>query len=164
MKSREEVFERIAYDPETGEFTWLKPLSNRLKPGQRAGTLSNGYIAINFSGWRVYAHQLAFFIVAGYIPEEIDHDNRVKTDNSWCNLKDRTRSQNMHNKFERSDNKSGATGVFFNKNCGQNPWFAYINVEGKRHSLGYHPTKDAAIAARVEAKQRLVLANAEDFA
>ncbi|MFA5952924.1 MAG: hypothetical protein WC807_21925 [Hyphomicrobium sp.] len=38
--SHERLLELIHYDPETGLMKWQKPTSNRVKVGQRAGSLA----------------------------------------------------------------------------------------------------------------------------
>jgi hypothetical protein len=49
-------------------------------------------------------------------------------------------------------NTSGFCGVYWEK--GIQKWAAQIIVNGQRHFLGAHPTKEAAILARQEADVR----------
>lgn len=53
----------------------------------------------------------------------------------------------------RSNNTSGHTGVYQEKNHGQ--WVAYINFQKRRYFLGSFSDKKRAIEARKEAEQRL---------
>ena len=42
--TRERLKELLHYDPETGTFIWLLPLSKRTPLGSKAGTNAYGYI------------------------------------------------------------------------------------------------------------------------
>tara|TARA_R110000868_G_scaffold134284_2_gene346196 strand:+ start:240 stop:713 length:474 start_codon:yes stop_codon:yes gene_type:complete len=152
--TREELQKFVRYEPETGLFYWLVSTTNRCKIGDIAGTKQDGYVAIRINGKRDYAHRFALLYMTGDYPagQIVDHINRDKTDNRWVNLRVASHTTNAHNSPRRVDNKSGYKGVFYNKNCGQKPWFAYINSYGLRLSLGYFATKEEAVVARQKAE------------
>lgn len=162
----------VDYDPESGEFTWLKRNDpsrtgkswDARYSGKKAGwRRSNGYIGIDvtFSDGtrRKYAaHRLAWLYVYGEWPQsELDHINRIRTDNRISNLRLADRSQQTHNLTIRSDNTSGFTGVSWNKN--ERKWVAYITFHGKTKTLGYFRDLDAAKEAYIAAS----LAQAKEF-
>lgn len=79
----------------------------------------------------------------------VDHINHRTTDNRRCNLKVCTHFQNMQN---ISSNTSGRVGVSYDTKCKK--WNAQIKVKRKRINLGYFNTKEDAIKARLEAKNK----------
>lgn len=88
----------LAYNPETGEFTWNENRNRSAMKGDAAGAKgSTGYIAIFINGKYYAAHNLAWFYVHGYWPIEIDHIDRIKTNNKIENLRECTRVENMRN-------------------------------------------------------------------
>ena len=80
----------------------------------------------------------------------VDHINRNPLDNRICNLRICTQHENSMNQSIRCTNKSGATGVLWDKN--RNKWRAYIIVNGKQIYLGRFNTKEEAIEARLQAE------------
>jgi hypothetical protein len=95
---------------------------------------------------------LAWLYMTGEWPRrEVDHIDRVKTNDKWGNLRLATRSQQLENAFW-SNNKSGVRGVCWHKGAGK--WFAQIQVNRKVINLGYYDRKEDAIEARRKANDR----------
>ena len=153
--------ERLTYDPDTGELRWkFTPEFNKVRnlrfAGKIAGCTDNkGYIVINFTyqgkmlAFR--AHRIAFAITYGYWPtSEIDHCNRIKSDNRIVNLREATHTQNQHNRDRLTNNTSGYPGVYRFKTR----WRAQISQDGRRVYLGSYPTKETAAHAYVSAKRQ----------
>ena len=141
------IHKHLKYNPDTGEFIWVKPTAMWIKPGNIAGGLNpDGYIYIRYNNRGFLAHRLAWYLTYGYFPEnDIDHINNIKTDNRISNLREVSRSCNMQNQKVRSSNTSGITGVCFAKHRGK--WRAYIRIQNKLIHLGlYHAKLDAALA------------------
>jgi hypothetical protein len=86
--------------------------------------------------------------------EYADHINHDTLDNTDDNLRKATRSQNTINRRVFSNNKSGHPGVCWHSR--DKEWSVYINVNGRRLSLGTFPStqKDQAIAARKAAEEQ----------
>lgn len=126
---------RFDYDPDTGIITHCKG-----KPrwgGKVAGTVNHhGYVMLNNKGIPKGAHIMIWETVHGPVPKgmEIDHKNRIKTDNRLCNLRLVNRSGNSINKGRRSDNSSGIPGVYFRERTGN--YEVYGAVDGKWTYLG----------------------------
>ncbi len=152
----------LTYNRKTGVLRWKKrPRSmftrerlwvtwNKRWAGKPAGSPnSEGYLQIIIRPHRIRAHRAAFAIVTGEIPDEVDHENMVRDDNRWCNLRAATRGQNNVNSKIRTDNSSGFKGVSLHE-CGK--WYAYVNHDKKRHRLGLHDTAEEAHAV-VSAKR-----------
>lgn len=64
--TQEEVSKDLAYDPDTGIFTWLRPDYGRPKSKVAGCKMKNGYIVITYKGTKYQAHRLAFLLNNGY--------------------------------------------------------------------------------------------------
>lgn len=81
----------------------------------------------------------------------MDHINRNKLDNSRENLRHCTQQQNSWNNTRKKTNKSGCSGIYWDKT--KMKWQAAITVNYKKKFLGYYKNKDDAINARLEAEK-----------
>lgn len=79
--------------------------------------------------------------------ELVDHINLNPLDNRKCNLRIADKSKNAINCDIRANNKSGFTGVSFNKIIGK--WRAYISINGKRIELGHFENLKDAVEIRI---------------
>jgi hypothetical protein len=151
IKFRDKIRSCLTYDPDTGSFTWLKNIGDKIKKGDAAGCKdSYGYIVIGFDGKGYKAHRLAYLLMTGFWPkDQIDHVNGHKEDNSWKNIRESTSRQNSRNQKINSRNTSGYKGVSLEKSTGK--WKASIRIEGDRKYLGCFKTKEAAAFAYNEA-------------
>lgn len=131
----------LRYNRKTGMFT-------RLSNKKEAGYLTKkGYVKIVIKGKQYAAHRLAWLYVHGEWPAgEIDHKNRIKSDNRIINLRDTTKNKNQQNSKLRTDNKSGVKGVSWHTHHGK--WVAQIRVDGKNYHLGYFDTLEEAEKTR----------------
>ena len=134
----------LHYSIITGEFTWLVRASIRVKVGNTAGYVDRaGYHRVGVDGYNFLAHRLAFFYIEGVWPtNEIDHVDRCRTNNTWVNLREATRSENMFNVGKRKNNTSGVKGVYWNKE--KHKFQAQATVRGKQVYLGRYDSLDAA--------------------
>ncbi len=143
----ETIEEAIEYDPETGLFRWKVLYNSSQVNGWFAGCLDGkGYFQITFQNKHRLAHRLGWYLSNGYWPKQLDHINRIKTDNRLSNLREVTRQQNSINTGVPSNNTSGHKGVVWIKR--RNKWEARIKVSGVQKHLGYFETLEEAIAAR----------------
>ena len=155
--SAQRLRELLNYDSLTGLFTWRVRASMVVKVGNSAGsTRRGGYIAIQIDGTIYLAHRLAWLYMTDAWPKgEVDHIDGNGTNNSWHNLRDGDKAQNMQNKRRpHSNNKSSKfLGVTF---CPRRKKFrACIGLNGRRIRVGDFDTDAEAGAAYVEAKRRL---------
>jgi hypothetical protein len=114
----------------------------------------NGYIVMNVTigkddnGKRVrrnlLGHQFAWYFTYGSIANEIDHINRITSDNRISNLREVSHQQNLFN--------TEASGISFHNV--RKKWRSYIKLNGVYIHLGMFNTKDEAISSRKLAKEK----------
>lgn len=145
--------ELLSYDHATGLFTWSKS-RGCIKKGDKAGSLNtSGYLTIRVDRRLYRSNRLAFLYMEGYSPENsVDHINRDKTDNRWDNLRHVSQSCNIRNSKKSLSNKSGVTGVVWDKARGR--WHAQITVNYKNIHFGRHRKFINAVMARWEAEKK----------
>ena len=123
------LYECFTYNPITGLLYWKeRPLHhfkseglcnkwNRQFANKQTFTSTDGegyaYGGITQNGKRTFykAHRVAWKMVHGTDPDQIDHDNRVRTDNRIVNLIVSDATGNARNRKMRTDNATGYTGV-----------------------------------------------------
>jgi hypothetical protein len=151
MITQARLKELLHYDPETGVFTWLRPTSNRVKRGAVAGyETDKGYKQIGLDRGLYLAHRLVWLYVHGCLPENhIDHIDQDQQNNRITNLRDVSNQDNCKNQKKRPTNKSGITGVRWNKDCKK--WQANITINGKQTHLGLFDSIEGAASARKRA-------------
>jgi hypothetical protein len=154
MITKEELLNDIEYNPETGEFFWKKIKQGRNKDLSAGGKDKNGYIVICINGRQYKAHRLAWIIYHGFAPtEQIDHINKITSDNRICNLRLASQTQNNCNQKIRSNNTSGFKGITFDKQT--NKWRASIHLNKKTFRLGRFSDIKTAINIVSEARKKL---------
>lgn len=165
--------ECLDYNPEKGLLIWRHRPERHFKDGKTfkscnkrhgnktAGGLSkNGYIYIEINSESYLAHRLAWALYYDYFPEnEIDHKDRIRHHNWIDNLREASHVCNIRNKGIMSNNKSGVTGVSFNKK--NKKWIGTIAItgNGKNIYLGSFKLFDDAVKARWEAEKKYKFPN-----
>lgn len=155
MISRSRLKKVLAYDPQTGIFTWKIGLSYRGKAGTVAGCLnSDGYVEIGIDRKRYYGHRLAWLYVHGVYPEKTDHKDLNRSNNRISNLRCVSQSGNAQNvRKARSSNKLGLLGVSLHKASGL--FKAQVILNRKVRYAKYFKTPQAAYVGYLGAKRRL---------
>lgn len=141
----------LQYDPETGMFHWLASNSPRVKIGDQAGSVTQGYKNVQLDGALYRAHRLAWLHVYGEWPKRrIDHINGNGLDNRLCNLREASQSQNVANARRKITCKSGFKGV----TAHGSRWVASIGRAGRKMHLGVFDTPELAHAAYMSEAER----------
>lgn len=153
MLTQERVRELLRYEPETGNLIWRVTKSAKAVAGSLAGSVNaKGHVNLQVDGKMYAAHQVVYLMHHGHIPDEIDHGNRVKTDNRIENLRSATSSQNKGNIGLLRTNQSGYRGVSLNSRSGK--WHAQIKIGGKQTYLGRFDTPEQAALRYNEAARQ----------
>lgn len=109
----------------------------------------SGYIVTTFNGVGYRVHHLIWIWHYAEAVAEIDHINRIKSDNRITNLRACEHVPNCGNNSPRVHVYKGVT---FCKTTGK--WKAQIGVNYKNVSLGRYPTiEEAALAYNEAARQ-----------
>lgn len=143
----DEVRRLIDYDPLTGVFRQKTTThGGRWPAGRELGFMdAAGYRIIVIEKKKFRACRLAFAIMTGRWPEEVDHIDGSQSD-VWSNLRECTHAQNSKNQKVRSNNKTGRTGVY--PTASGKRWFAEICSDYRRKRIGTYDTFAEAAAAR----------------
>jgi hypothetical protein len=147
-----ELREYLAYNPATGDLTWIKSRGSNARVGARAGSLNDQrYVIVRFKSKQLRAHRVAWLLAYGKWPDDqIDHANGIRSDNRLSNLRAAGYRENMFNRPGRKS-ISGLKGV----SPGRNGRFrSQITTDGRQKYLGEFDTAEAAheayvVAARV---------------
>jgi hypothetical protein len=160
-------------DFETGQLRWrVRPRehflfnhawnkANAQHAGKPAGSLTNhGYVLVHISiqgkPQRMLAHRIVWALAHGrWPPQQIDHHDGNRSNNSLANLRDATHSENQHNRHISKHNISGFLGVAPGSKYNKHKWRAQIKVHGEKYHLGWFNDRQSAFNAYLAAKARL---------
>ena len=140
--------ELLTYDPLTGIFMWREDMPHKSGPrrnGTRAGSVNNtGYYSIGIDGKYYKASRLAWLYMTGEWPSvDIDHRNRIRTDDRFENLREATQSQNSANKPAHRGKKIPFKGVYQEKSWGPG-FYSVVTKNKKRYREGPFDTAEDA--------------------
>lgn len=139
------IYKHLSYDRDTGVFRWKVPSSRRVRVGEEAGTISDGYIVISLDGKMYKAHRLVWLIEYNCWPtNEIDHyPDRTRSNNRITNLRDVTGLVNIGNKAGLGG-ELGYKGVSYDPNYAKKPYRVQIERYRKVIHRSHHSTLEEA--------------------
>ena len=145
------ILKHWSYDPETGAVFGTRgvEIGSRSKKGYLLGT-----VMVDGRSVSVALHRAAWLLETGAWPaQKIDHQNGVKDDNRWGNIRDTTPGVNSQNlrRAHRDKKSSTLLGAY----RGRTRWQALIRVDGKLKHLGMFDTDQEAHEAYLTAKRLL---------
>lgn len=152
--TQDRLMELFNYDPAVGVFIRRKSVGRRgcHTKGKKTGCLSHGYLVTMVDGVLYRNPRLAWLYHYGYFPEgNIDHINRVRTDDRINNLREVNQICNMRNVGNKENNTSGVKGVVWNKSRGL--WVSQAMVNRVNFNLGGYKSFDDAVCARLAFEQ-----------
>lgn len=156
MISLDRAKEVLEYDCHSGLLKWLKSPCSWISAGDTAGSLhkQTGYIYVVVDQRKYKAHRLAWLLHHGVWPDDaIDHIDGNRQNNRIDNLRAATYAQNQQNRTLDIRNKSGYTGVSWDK--GHQKWIAKICFQRKQRTLGVFANVEDAAKAYANAKAEL---------
>ena len=135
--TQEFVRERYVLDTESWTLLWRNSHQRPDRIGKPVGAVDHGYIKIDISGFRFYAHQIIWLYLYGEWPELIDHKDGNGLNNDPSNLRIVTQIQNCANAKRRGN------GV---EKHGRK-YRVRLFVDGVRHTVGSFETLEEAESA-----------------
>lgn len=142
---------KLMFDYKDGQII-AKSNSKSRKYGDVVGSLnSNGYLVASVKSKIYRVHRLIFMWHYGFMPEQVDHINGIRSDNRIENLRQVTATQNNQNRKAMS--KSGFKGVHWHKQSKK--WVASICINRKSVHLGSFINKKDAAQVATEARSKL---------
>jgi len=145
MITQKRLKELLSYDHKKGVFVWLYNERRNNAQGKIAGSFNcRGYRRIKIDNKQYSAHRLAFLYMEGsFPPDQVDHINRIKSDNRWCNLR--------HADYRINSNNRSSNNAVMGVSRNYDKWIAYTsNNKGIRKNLGTFKYYLQACAARFE--------------
>lgn len=128
MITFDEVQSMFRYDSVTGNLIHLHTVQGGKRAGAVAGSPHNaGYRQIQLKGKKYLLHHIVWLYHHGYLPGQIDHINRERTDNRIENLRECTYTENHGNTTKQTNNTSGYKGVTWHNR--DRKWMAQIAGE-----------------------------------
>lgn len=139
---------REVFEYRDGMLFWKVKRCRRIPIGARAGSKIAGksrYRRIHLDGKETFEHRVIFAMHHGYYPEQVDHEDRDRSNNRIENLVDSDPSANGMNRGPTVRNRTGVKNVHPTPNGKK--FFAQHTVRGRATYLGTYETIDDAAAA-----------------
>ncbi len=154
LPSYEKINKLFSYCEHTGKLTWKISYGGKAKKGAEAGYIRNGeYRFVGIDGLHYPAHRLIWLLVTKQQPSldtDIDHENGVKNDNRFQNLRLFSVSENTAHHPGRPEPKCYQV----NKRNGITWYQAIFTLNGKRYSHGNYKTPEEASKIGREARRK----------
>ena len=95
----------------------------------------DGYLIIKVKGRQFKAHRIAWLLNYDHFPKsELDHINRVRTDNRIENLRESNRVQQNNNATRKPNPVTGEVGIYYDRTPGLRRRYAFcINKKTYRY-------------------------------
>jgi hypothetical protein len=143
-----------AFEYRDGKLYW-KIMTNPSKKliGKQAGCKSSGqYGVVNLDRQSYSIHKVIFCMHHGYMPEVVDHINRVRDDHRIENLRAATHSTNNFNKVTQKNNKIGIKNVCWSKQ--NSKWLVQLMQNRKKVVNLYIEDLELAQLVAMEARNK----------
>lgn len=130
----------LYYDKNLGSLRWKKSPNGRAPMDSVAGCVHrNGYRYVRIGGTKYLAHRVVWLLATGHWPEELDHIDGDRENNSIDNLRLSSRSENACNRGAQRNSLSGVKGVSFVNS----KWWARIKLRGVSYGAYFKTLEEA---------------------
>ena len=131
------------FEYKDGELYWKVKKSNAVNIGDKAGCIDkcSGYVKVRVNSRMIGAHTIIFMMHYGFLPNQIDHIDRDKSNNRIENLRIADPSQNMANAVFKAG-KSNKKNVLWRKD--REKWTVRIKFRGRYIARGAFDTVEEA--------------------
>ena len=138
----EELWENYDYNPLTGALYYRTQQGNRIKKGDKVGSISRqGYWITKIKGKQTRLNRMIWQWVTGREPSGVvDHINRNRLDDHWGNLRD------VSNAFNVANNDSKGYGFYPYERGGQ--WVVQLSFDGKKTKKKFRTEEEARAFVR----------------
>lgn len=151
MLNKQQLTELFEY--KDGILYWKKPTGNRIKRGDKVGSVNSaGYLIAKVLGKSYLVHRLIYQYHHNELPLIVDHKDNNPLNNAIDNLRGANHAENRQNAKIRKDNKSGTKGVSFDKTHGV--WQVQVNSNKKAIKIGYYKDLELAELVAVMAREK----------
>ena len=155
--SPDELRDLLDYDPASGLLTWKRVTRGNLVNliGREACARvkpPGGYKVGIIAGREYYAHRVIWALVHGEWPKYVDHIDGNKLNNRLSNLRSVDAATSARNMPRLRTNRSGVSGVSYSER--RRKWHAYIQVNRRKHHVGFFENFSEAGSARQSAQIR----------
>ncbi len=147
--SSQDLVKVFSYDPESGVLSYRNDSLSGLAEDPAGYAHSQGYLTVRVGGVDLLVHRVIWCMQTGSWPDQVDHINHDRSDNSWKNLREVGSRENQLNMGKRTNNSTGVQGV---RKLPSGKFHAYIMVHRKQIALGSYDDIEDATAARKEAE------------
>lgn len=140
---------------EEGVLYWKRKTASKckVKVGSIVGCIrSDGYVSLGFLGKRFFAHRIIWEMHFGPIPKgmQIDHIDGDRSNNKIENLRVVNDQLNRLNSNKYKNNKTGVTGVMYDKSA--KSWRAHFLSKPIGRYKSFVDACEARIVAEVSSK------------
>jgi hypothetical protein len=155
MLTHDDLLSRFWYEDNTGRLLWKKIDGSKKEEAGTpfAGSSGKVYLRVKILGKNYLVHRIIWMLKTGEPVEyEIDHKDGNGLNNAWDNLRPADRGTNTKNLRKYSNNKSGHTGVYWNKRLQK--WTVHIRVDNKSYHGGCFSELESAVEARLKLSEK----------
>lgn len=141
---KESISDFVSYNPATGSITWSETINSRIIKGNDACRImrhhsGKEYLRVSAYQFNMLAHRVAWEVYYGSTPKgQIDHIDGNGKNNKIENLRCVTNQENHMNVKLQSNNRSGISGVCWDKSRGL--WS--VRIKYKRKNIYIKRTGD----------------------
>lgn len=134
-----EMFSHCKF-PKRAFKVWTKNWSGKraLKTANNEMYLSGEYLGVSYK-----SHQIIWLYVNRCWPDNIDHIDGNRQNNSIENLRNVTKAENARNQKRRKDNSSGFTGVYWRED--KQMWQGGFRYNKKQQHVGYFESLEECV-------------------
>ena len=134
-------FDIISYINENFKYNTDGTLTRYDRKNSNGSMDKDGYLILKIKGRQYKAHRIIFALHNGRMPEkEIDHINRIRTDNRIENLRETDRQGNVENTTKRRNPNTGEYGIYIDTTNGLKKKFAFAY---KQQTYRFYTLEDA---------------------
>jgi hypothetical protein len=152
--TQSELRELLILNEQTGAFYRRKTSGNAYRGDIAGGRRPDGRWRISIAGRSYLRSRLVYLYVHGWMPKEVDHRDRNKSNDRPDNLRAATRSQNNANRLGLV--RDLPKGVCYQPSiCRSKPFVAYLKSDRRTKNLGGFLTPELAHQAYLEAAREV---------